>query len=326
MAKGTKIVITGGAGFIGSNLLKRLNELGEDRILVVDNLRNSLKYRNLVGRSFQDYLSKEAFQELLDGPGLSDVSAVFHQGACTDTLEYDGEYMMRNNFEYSKKVLNFCLRHGVPLLYASSAAVYGHAPAVGASAPEAPLNIYGYSKLLFDQYVRRIMPSVSSTLVGLRYFNVYGHGEAHKARMSSMVYQLHHQVRETGTAKLFGAAGGCGPGEQTRDFIYVKDLVDLNLFFWQGDPTQAIVDAGTGAARTWNDLAKAVISALGCGKIEYIDFPQGLKDKYQFHTQASIAKIRELRYDKEFYTLEEGVQDYFSVMEESDSRFAPVKS
>src|SRR5579862_2979986 len=170
MGAGSKIVVTGGAGFIGSNILTRLNELGEDRILVVDNLRNADKYRNLVGRTFLDYLSKERFLETVEKGDLADIEVIFHQGACTDTLEYDGEYMMRNNFEYSKVLLNFCLGHNVPFIYASSAAVYGHVPAGGGTAPEAPLNIYGYSKLLFDQYVRRVMPSAPGTLVGLRYF------------------------------------------------------------------------------------------------------------------------------------------------------------
>jgi ADP-L-glycero-D-manno-heptose 6-epimerase len=325
VSSSSRIVITGGAGFIGSNILQRLNELGEDRILVVDNLKNADKYRNLVGRSFIDFIPKQDFLALLSGNCLGEVSAVFHQGACTDTLEYDGEYMLRNNFDYSKALLNFCLDRGVRFIYASSAAVYGHVPADGGPTPEAPLNIYGYSKLLFDGYVRQVIPAApEATIVGLRYFNVYGPGEAHKGRMASMVYQLFQQVRTTGVAKLFGACGAYGPGEQTRDFVYVKNLVDLNLFFWQRPPVQAIVNAGSGKARTWNDLARAVIAAVGRGTIEYVDFPEALKSKYQFRTEADIADLRRLGFEQSFYSLEEGVKDYYREMGELDSRFVPA--
>ncbi|RYG57142.1 ADP-glyceromanno-heptose 6-epimerase, partial [bacterium] len=260
------IILTGGAGFIGSNLLKRLNQLGEEDILVVDNLKKSDKYRNLVGARFKDYIGKEEFLEIVRTNKLHDVTAFFHQGACTDTLEYDGQYMMQNNFEYSKALFQFAVSRRVPFIYASSAAVYGHAE-VATEEPknESPLNIYGYSKLVFDEYVRHVLPEINSTVVGLRYFNVYGNGEQHKGKMSSMIHQFYHQVKNTGVARLFGGIGSYGPGEQTRDHVYVKDLVDINLFFWQSDPVQAIVNAGTGQSRSWNDVAQAVIGYLGQG-------------------------------------------------------------
>jgi ADP-L-glycero-D-manno-heptose 6-epimerase len=321
------IIVTGGAGFIGSNLLKRLNELGEEDILVVDNLKKSDKYRNLVGARFKDYIGKGEFLDVIAGNKLSNVTAVFHQGACTDTLEYDGDYMMKNNFDYSKSLLHYALEKRVPFVYASSAATYGHAE-VASEEPrnEYPLNIYGYSKLIFDQYVRGLMPQIDSTVVGLRYFNVYGPAEMHKGKMSSMVFQFYQQVKTTGVARLFGGIGPYGPGEQTRDHVYVKDLVEINLFFWQRDPVQAIVNAGTGRNRSWNEVAQAIIKYVGQGKIEYFDFPEGLKDKYQFNTRADLTRLRALGYNRPFYDLETGVPDYLSSLEASLAPFRPTIS
>jgi ADP-L-glycero-D-manno-heptose 6-epimerase len=319
------IILTGGAGFIGSNLLKRLNELGEEDILVVDNLKKSDKYRNMVGARFKDYIGKHEFLDVLHSNKLSDVTAILHQGACTDTLEYDGDYMMKTNFDYSKSLLHYALQKRIPFVYASSAATYGHAP-VATEEPEneVPLNIYGYSKLAFDQYVRNLMPQMSSTVVGLRYFNVYGNGEIYKGKMSSMVYQFYRQIQETGKARLFGGIGRYGPGEQTRDHVYVKDLIDINLFFWQRDPVQAIVNAGTGRDRSWNEVAQAIIGYLGRGEIEYIDFPESLKDKYQFSTRADLTQLRALGYDKPFYDLESGVPDYLATFEAAQAAFRPA--
>lgn len=316
------IILTGGAGFIGSNLLKRLNELDEEDILIVDNLKKSDKYRNLVGARFKDYIGKSEFLDVIAANKLDGVTAIFHQGACTDTLEYDGDYMMRNNFDYSKSLLHYALEKRLPFVYASSAATYGHAE-VATEEPknEYPLNIYGYSKLVFDQYVRGLMPHISSTVVGLRYFNVYGTGEAHKGKMSSMVYQFYQQVMATGVARLFGGIGPYGPGEQTRDHVYVKDLVEINLFFWQRDPVQAIVNAGTGRNRSWNEVAQAIIKTVGQGKIEYFDFPENLKDKYQFNTRADLTQLRALGYDKPFYDLEAGVPDYLATLEAAQAPF-----
>jgi len=318
------IILTGGAGFIGSNILRRLNSLGLTDILIVDNMKSADKYRNLVDKSFADYVPKQDFLEMLnagkfDGP----IEGIFHQGACTDTMEYDGDYMLRNNFDYSKAILHYALDRKIPLVYASSAAVYGHIEiAIEDEGTEAPLNIYGYSKFIFDQYVRRVTPGAASTVVGLRYFNVYGNGEAHKGRMSSMVYQFYNQVRNSGVAKLFGAVGNIGAGEQTRDFVYVEDLVNMNLHFWQArPPVQTIVNAGTGTNRSWNDLANAVIAEVGSGHIEYIPFPESLKDKYQFATRADVSKLRGLGYEREFHTLEQGVHAYLSTLESETAKF-----
>jgi ADP-L-glycero-D-manno-heptose 6-epimerase len=318
------IILTGGSGFVGSNILKRLNQLGEEDILIVDNLRSSDKYRNLIGTKFRDYLDKESLIALLDSGKVGPIRAVLHQGACTDTLEYDGEYMIRNNFEFSKRLLHHALDNSAPYIYASSAAVYGHTElAVEDSGDEAPLNIYGYSKYLLDMYVRRVIPTANSTIVGLRYFNVYGPGETHKGKMSSMVYQFYNQVTKTGAAKLFGAYGSFGPGMSTRDFVNVNDLVDINLFFLNGETKKAVVNAGSGVSRTWNDLANAVISSVGTGQIEYIDFPLSLADKYQFNTRADLTKLRSLGFTKEMTTLEAGVDAYVSALRAPIAKAAP---
>lgn len=319
------IILTGGAGFVGSNLLKGLNAEGEKDILVVDNLRNADKYRNLVGARFADYVDKIEFLRRLEAGKIDGkIDAIFHQGACTNTLEYDGEYMMRNNYDYSKALFHLAVDKAVPFIYASTAAVYGHAEiATESEENEWPLNIYGYSKLAFDRYVRSHMDQAKTTLVGLRYFNVYGNGEAHKGKMASMVLHLANQIRETGVARLFGAVGKYGPGEQTRDFVYVKDLVAINLHFWRHRGEKAIVNAGSGVSRSWNDLANAVIAELGTGRIEYFDFPDALKSKYQFNTRADLTQLRRLGYDRDFYSLREGVHDYLSTQ---DFETAPFRS
>lgn len=317
------IILTGGAGFIGSNLLERLNQDGQNDILVVDNLTSSDKYRNLVGKRFSDFVPKNEFLASLEAGKFKGIQAILHQGACTDTLEYNGDYMMRNNFEYSKSLLHFALGKNIPMVYASSAAVYGHSEVADEDASdEAPLNIYGYSKLLFDQYAKRFFNEAESTVVGLRYFNVYGNGEAHKGKMSSMVFQLANQVRETGVARLFGGIGKYGPGEQTRDFVYVDDLVAMNLHFLRGPVLQSVVNAGTGVSSSWNDLANAVIHHLGKGKIEYFAFPESLKDKYQFNTRASLEKLRKLGYENEFSTLADGVAKYLEKMPIEAAKFS----
>ncbi len=322
------IVLTGGAGFVGSNLLKRLNAEGERDVLVVDNLKNADKYRNLVGAEFSDYVGKGDFLDLLEDGALGDdVTAIYHQGACTDTLEYDGEYMMRNNYDFSKALLHFAIDGRVPFVYASSAAVYGHA-AISVESPENewPLNVYGYSKLQFDRYLRRLMPAIESTVVGLRYFNVYGNGEAHKGRMASMVYHLSEQVKATGVARLFGEYSGFAPGESTRDFVHVKDLVEMNLFFGRANGTKAIVNAGSGVCSSWNELANAVIDTLGTGRIEYIPFPEGMKGKYQLGTQADLTLLRSLGYARGFTSLRDGVRDYLSTMDAETAPFRPWKN
>ena len=320
------IILTGGSGFIGSNILKRLNQDGYDDILIVDNLKNSDKYRNLVDTRFRDLISKDDFYSQM-AAGKWDheaIEAVLHQGACTDTMEYDGIYMMRTNYEASKALLHLCLEREIKLVYASTAAVYGHtANAVEVPEAEAPLNIYGFSKLAFDNYVRRVATSKVSTVVGLRYFNVYGHGEQHKGRMSSMVYQFAKQIQDTGVARLFGAYGSYGDGESTRDFVSVTDLVNINMYFLHRDPVTAIVNAGSGVSSTWNQMAQAVIEALGMGTIEYIPFPDSLKAKYQFNTKADLTNLHALGYSKESTPLSTGVYDYISTLKDVAKRFLP---
>jgi ADP-L-glycero-D-manno-heptose 6-epimerase len=320
------IILTGGAGFVGSNILKRLNSDGHDDVLVVDNLKKSDKYRNLVGTRVLDIVDKIEFYDRLD-KGAWDgesIEAILHQGACTDTLEYDGVYMMRTNYEASKSLLHFALRKNVPMVYASSAAVYGHtAEASEVPENESPLNIYGFSKLAFDNYVRRVAASGTNLVVGLRYFNVYGHGEQHKGGMASMVYQLSRQIQETGVARLFGALGPYGPGEQSRDFVSVLDLVEINMYFLSRDPVVAAVNAGSGVRSTWNDLANEVIKTLGRGRIEYFEFPERLRDKYQFNTRADLGRLRALGYDKPMTSLGKGIHDYVSTLDQEAARFLP---
>ncbi|QHN02812.1 ADP-glyceromanno-heptose 6-epimerase [Granulicella sp. WH15] len=316
------IVITGGAGFIGSNIVQRLSWMGETNLLVVDNLGVPKipahpKFMNLSGARVTNYMDKVEFREALKSGAFDDVKirAILHQGACSDTLEDDGRYMMDNNFTYSKEVLHFALDREIPLVYASTAATYGLSTKFAeAEVNERPLNIYGYSKLVFDNYVRKLMPTIKSTVVGLRYFNVYGKREQHKGRMSSVIHHFAKQLTDTGTIRMFAGSGGYGDGEQRRDFVFVDDLVDINLFFAglvpdsPVEPVQAVVNAGTGAAHTFNEVAHAVMNVLGQGKIEYIPFPADLENRYQHFTEADIAALRRAGYTKDFHNIEEGVR------------------
>lgn len=305
------VVLTGGAGFIGSRLLRALNAGGHDNVLVVDNLEsNPDKLRNLDGLKIADYIHKDDFIHLVTS-GYFDqkVDVIFHQGACTDTLVHDEKYMVQNNTTWSKSLVHWAVGRGAKFVYASSAAVYGLGPSY--SEDEAtldPLNIYGLSKLMLDRHVEALAPGVSTTMVGLRYFNVYGPGESHKGRMASMVTQLAEQVRETGVARIFGESPGYGAGEQTRDFVHVDDIVALNLHFWQSDPRQGVVNAGTGKPRSWNDLARAVVTTLGHGRVEHVPFPPNLLANYQTHTQADLRRLRAWGCQHEFRSLEEGVR------------------
>ena len=309
------IVVTGGAGFVGSNLVWELNKRGRNDVVVVDNLTAAHKFRNLVGADIADYIDKEDFLSMVEGrsEALSDVEMISHQGACTSTTESDGRYMMKNNHEYSKALLEFCLERQVPLIYASSAAVYGGGTVFAEDpANEAPLNVYGFSKLLFDLHVRRVLPEAGSQIVGLRYFNVFGPREAHKGAMASMVLQLDNQLAAGGKARLFGPTEGYGAGEQRRDFIFVRDVVDVNLFFMDHPDKSGIFTCGTGASRTFNDLAGEVVRLRGAGEIEYIPFPESLEGKYQSYTQADPTQLRAAGYAGDFTTLEEGIQQYLA--------------
>ena len=299
------IVVTGGAGFIGSNIVKGLNEAGEEDILVVDNLSTAEKHLNLNSLSIADYIDKDEF--LLKLNKLKNVSTIFHQGACSSTTEQDGKYMMSNNYEYSKTLLNHCLENSIDFLYASSASVYGNGKAgfVEKREAEYPLNVYGFSKFAFDNYVRRVLPQVKSQVLGLRYFNVYGPQENHKGRMASVAFHLFQQLQETGKMKLFE-----GSRSFRRDFIHVADTVKINLHFYESK-TSGIFNAGTGKARSFEDIATTLKSLHGSGEIESIPFPEDLHGKYQEFTEAGLDKLRAAGYSKEFMSLEEGVQQYY---------------
>jgi ADP-L-glycero-D-manno-heptose 6-epimerase len=314
------IIVTGGAGFIGSNLVHELNCQGEDRIVVVDNLSDAAnphkKFLNLTGARFVDYMDKGEFRRAVAG-GMFDQSgirAILHQGACSNTLEDDGRYMMDNNFTYSKELLHFAVRRSIPFVYASTAATYGLSSRFKEEpANERPLNIYGFSKLAFDNYVRHHQGSFKSTVVGLRYFNVYGPREMHKGRMASVIHHFSRQLKETGTIRMFEGSGGYGNGEQRRDFVYVRDLAKMNIFFAFGAVRTAIVNAGTGKSRSFNDVAKALMQVHGQGKIEYIPFPSDLNARYQHFTEAEISGLRASGYGEAFTELEAGVRETFAV-------------
>ena len=303
-------IVTGGAGFVGSNLVRALNRQGHSDILVVDNLTRGEKARNLADLTLSDYLDKREFRARLDAGTLDlQPEAVFHNGACSDTMEPDGRYMMENNYGDSKALLHWCLARKTPLVYASSAATYGASPDFEpVPRNEAPLNVYGYSKLAFDQHVRSLLPAIQSPVVGLRYFNVYGPREQHKGRMMSVLHQLLRQLQETGACRLFSGSDGFGDGEQQRDFIYVGDIVAINLHFAAAGMAKTIVNAGTGQARSFNAIAKTLIGLLGQGRIDYIPFPENLRGKYQSFTQADVRSLRAAGFSAPFTELEAGIE------------------
>lgn len=320
-------IVTGAAGFVGANLVKALNERGITRIIAVDNLTKADKFKNLVDCEIADYLDKGEFLErLLCGHFDGDVEAIFHEGACSDTMETDGRYMMENNYRYSLSLLDWCLEQEVQLLYASSAATYGGSSVFKEERQyEAPLNVYGYSKFLFDQIVRQRLPEAGSQVVGFRYFNVYGPRESHKGRMASVAFHHFNQYRAEGKVKLFEGCDGYANGEQQRDFVYVKDVAKVNLYFLDHPEKSGIFNLGTGRAQSFNDVAVATVNSCRAAEgkpalsleamvqqelVEYVAFPEALKGKYQSFTQADLSKLRSAGYGDEFATVAEGVADY----------------
>ena len=320
-------VVTGAAGFVGANLVRALNDRGVSSILAVDNLARADKFLNLADCEIAEYLDKDEFlARLADGDFDDDIDAVLHQGACSDTMEQDGRYMMRNNYRYSLSLLEWCQDNDVPLLYASSAAVYGGSPGFREErACEAPLNIYGYSKFLFDQHVRRLLPERTAQVAGFRYFNVYGPREEHKGRMASVALHFFRQYRSDGRVRLFEGANGYAAGEQRRDFVSVEDVVKVNLDFLDHPDRSGIFNLGTGSATTYNELARATINAVrraegeselalpdlvAAGAITYIPFPPALAGKYQSHTQADLTRLRAAGYRAPMLTVAEGVPRY----------------
>lgn len=321
------IVVTGGAGFIGSNIVKALNEQGITDILVVDNLKNGKKFINLADCDFADYLDKEDFQtRIFAEEGLPEIDCVFHEGACSATTEWDGKFMLDNNYEYSKDLLNFCLNRKIPFLYASSASVYGDGPTfIEQREYEKPLNVYGFSKFQFDQYVRRVLPLAESQVVGFRYFNVYGPREQHKGDMASVAFKLHNQILKGEKLKLFGPYDGYDAGMQTRDFVYVEDVVKVNLWFKDNPDKSGIFNLGPAAAEPFKNIAEAVIDFHGKGEIEYIPFPEHLKGAYQSYTQADNTLLREAGYSDSFHTVSQGVHKYLTWLSENPTTLSFTK-
>ena len=321
------IVVTGAAGFIGSNLIRALNARGETDIIAVDNLQDAGKFRNLADCDIAEYLDQDEFiARITAGDFEDDITAVLHQGACADTMETDGRFMLRNNYRYSVTLLDHCQDNDIPFLYASSASVYGAGPGFTEErANEAPLNVYGYSKYLFDQYVRRMLPERTAQVAGFRYFNVYGPREQHKGPMASVAYHLFHQYMSGGRVMLFEGSGGYAAGEQRRDFVFVDDVVKVNLAFLDHPGRSGIFNLGTGRAETFNDVAVATVNACLAhdGKpaltlpelvrhraIEYIPFPPKLVGKYQSFTQADLTALRAAGYREPMMTVAQGVTRY----------------
>jgi ADP-L-glycero-D-manno-heptose 6-epimerase len=301
------VIVTGGAGFIGSNLIEALNAKGVSEIIVVD--RAGRDSSNLKGLRISELMQPEEFVRAIERDSLRrGIEKIFHQGACVDTTCDDRAYMMENNFIFSKTVLHFAIARKIPMVYASSAAVYGASKAFEiARENERPLNLYGQSKLDFDNHVRRVLASAESSVAGLRYFNVYGPRETHKGKMASMVYQLYRQLKASGRARLFAGTDGYGDGEQRRDFVFVSDVVRVNLALAEGPVRKGIFNVGTGQARSFNEVARAIIERIGAGEIEYVAFPESLAGRYQSFTEADLSALRGAGYGEGFTSLEDGI-------------------
>ncbi len=316
-------LVTGAAGFIGSNLIKALNEKGVTQIIAVDHLKKADKFKNLVGLEIADYLDKNEFLDYLNQGALEgEIETLFHEGACSNTMETDGRYMMENNFRYSSTLLDYCLEQEIPLIYASSAATYGkNQTFIEKAENEAPLNIYGYSKYLFDQKVRRVLTeNPLANVTGCRYFNVYGYNEFHKAQMASVALHNFLEFKKKGFVELFE-----GSQNFVRDFVFVEDVVRVNLYFWEHPEINGIFNVGTGKAQSFTEVSQTVINTLRQGEnlpalsitemeeqklLRYKPFPEALKGKYQAFTQAHIQKLREAGYDHAFLDVQNGVARY----------------
>ncbi len=310
------IIVTGSNGFIGSNLIKGLNSMGINDILAVDDHENFPPSENLSNCEFKDLIKIEDIDKLLRKYPNKDISHIFHQGACSDTMEKDINYMLKNNYLFSKDLLTLALEKNINFIYASSASVYGDGKIFEEDKKyEKPINLYAYSKFIFDQYVRELMNKNDSQIVGLRYFNVYGPNEQHKGRMASVAFHLHQQLKESKSIKLFEGSDGYEDGEQKRDFIHVDDVVKVNLWFMKNE-VSGIFNVGTGLSQSFNDVANAVIKWNKKGKIEYIPFPEELIGSYQSYTQANIDQLRNAGYKDEFLTVEEGVSSYLSALQD----------
>ncbi len=321
-----RVIVTGAAGFIGANLVRGLNARGIDDVIAVDDLTDGPKYRNLLGARISDYFDKRDFYDRFARGAFGKVDAVLHQGACSDTMEHDGRFMLDNNYRCSKDLLDACQAQGTRLLYASSAATYGASTTFREEPQfESPLNVYGYSKLLFDNVVRRMLAGAAAQVAGFRYFNVYGPREQHKGRMASVAFHHQQQLRETGKVRLFGEYGGYAPGQQARDFVFIDDIVAVNLWFLDHPEASGIFNLGSGRAQPFNDIALAVVNAareregsapltliemVRQGLIEYIDFPEALAGKYQCFTQADLTALRAAGCGHAFADVATGVRRY----------------
>ena len=330
------ILITGGAGFIGSNILRALNRRDINDVVVVDNVGGTDKYKNLIDCNFDQYLDKEEFRSQLSC-GFWDrrITYIFHQGACSDTMELDGKYMMNNNYRYSIDLFEFSKRLSIPFVYASSASVYGGGQVFTEDRNnESPLNVYGFSKYLFDQYVRQNIDDHSSQVVGLRYFNVYGPRESHKKRMASVAFHFFNQFRDRGALNLFEGSGGYTAGEQRRDFVFVDDVVATNLYFFDNPEQSGIFNCGTGRSQTFNEVAVATINAIRKwdnkspltltemkeeGLILYVPFPDGLRERYQSFTEADLTKLRRSGCDVQMCDVNAGVDAYIDFLLEQSN-------
>lgn len=330
----TRIVVTGAAGFIGSNIIAGLNARGLDDIIAVDDLKQGDKFRNLADLRIADYVDADTFYDAFANGSYGQVEAVFHEGACSDTMEQDGKYMMANNYTLSWHLFQSCQKRGSRLLYASSAATYGGADTFREDpAFERPLNVYGYSKLLFDQRMRRecgnnfqrTKAGKTQQVVGFRYFNVYGPREQHKGRMASVAFHQYHQFKSEGRVKLFGEYGGYAAGGQMRDFVFIDDVVAVNLWFFDHPAQSGIFNLGSGRAQPFNDVASSVVNAMRHlegqaalplphiaeqGLVEYIAFPDALRGKYQCYTQADLSALRATGCDHTFVDVQTGVGQY----------------